>query len=109
LAVMQRHMPVHLTQAPTPVQLACVVGSRVIWDGPAPRDVDNLELAFTRFSVLAGLAFFEFALTPIADGTRVVAVNAFPHIENFGQEAQPGIVTAVVQLLTRVEHPRRNR
>jgi len=103
LAAIQRHMPVHLTQAPTALQLACVVGSPVVWDGPTPRGADELELAFTRLSALARLPFLEFALTPVADGMRVAAVNAFPRIENFGPNAQHGIATAVVQLLTRPE------
>lgn len=103
LATIQNQMPVHLTQAPMASQSACVIGSRVIWDGSPPSEMEKLELALKRFCALPSLDFVEFAIASTAEGARVAAVKAFPGIEKFGLAAQRGIVTALVQLLTRAK------
>jgi hypothetical protein len=102
LGAIQSQMPVHLTQAAGKRNLACLVGSRVIWDH-APRDADILESSFNRFSALAGLNFIEFAVARTADGTRMAAVSAFPRIENFASTTQYQILLALIQLLTGTE------
>jgi len=71
-----------------------------VWEGASPVDADTLELALTRLAVLAGLTFFEIALTSSADGTRVAAVNPYPCLEHFGETAQHEIVAGLVHLLT---------
>ena len=83
--------------------MACLVGSRVIWDQPAPSDADILESSFHRFSALAGLNFIEFAVARTADGPRMAAVHAFPRIESFASATQHQILIALIQLLTGTE------
>ena len=100
LAAMQRHAPVHLTQAPVAPHSACVVGPRVLWEGTPPTNLDTLEPALARFSTVAGLAFVEITITTLGDGPRVAEVNPYPRVEHFGQSAQREIVASLVQLLT---------
>jgi hypothetical protein len=101
LAAMLRLGPVHLTQASKALRSACVVGSRVVWDGPVPADADVLEPALSRFAAAAGLTFVEITMTSIADGAHVTAVNAFPCLERFGQVSRHQILAGLVQLLIR--------
>jgi hypothetical protein len=100
LAPMQRLGPIHLTQAPAALHVACVVGPRVVWEGTPPPDVSRLEPALTRFSAMVGLAFVEITTTLVGDGPRVAAVNPYPRIEHFGLSARREIVAGLVQLLT---------
>lgn len=100
LAIMQTLGPVHLTLTSMDLRLACVVGSRVVWDGNTPPDAEVLEPAFTHFSALVGLTFVEIFTSSAVDGTRVAAVNPYPCLEDFGQAAQHEIVAELVRLLT---------
>jgi hypothetical protein len=103
LGAIQSRMPVHLTGTSGTPKLACLVGSRVVWDEPAPADVDQLEWCFKRFSALVGLDFLEFAVARTADGPRMAAVHAFPRIENFASTTQHQILLTLIQLLTGAE------
>jgi hypothetical protein len=100
LAAMLRLGPVHLTQASNALRSACVVGTRVVWDGPEPADADMLEPALSRFAAAAGLVFVEITTTSITHGTRVAAVNPYPCLEHFCQVAQQEVVAGLFQLLT---------
>jgi hypothetical protein len=99
LVALLRLVPVHLTQAFVAVHSACVVGQHVVWGGRPPPDANTLEPRLTRFSTISGLAFFEIAITPTADDTRVAAVYPYPRLEHFDQAAQREIAVNLVQLL----------
>lgn len=100
LAAMQRHAPVHVTQATEALHSACVIGRGVVWNGTPPSDADTLEPALIRLSALAGLATLEVVIAPLDNGSRVSAVYPYPRIEGFNQGARYEIVVRLMQLLT---------
>jgi hypothetical protein len=93
-------MPLHLTQDSAELRRVCVVGSHVIWDGPASSGAEVLESSLKQCSALSGLPFLELTIASSADGARVVAVDPYPGLESFGAAAQREIITLVVELLT---------
>ncbi len=100
LAAMQRYAPVCLASPSGAVQLVCVVGEQVVWEGEPSPEVAHFEPALCRFAAAAGLAFVELAFAPTAGGICVVAVEPHPHFERFGDAARQQIVEGIVQLLT---------
>jgi hypothetical protein len=97
LAAVQRRVPVCLTAPHGRPQSACVVGERVVWDGPPPPDAPRLDPALRRFAAAAGLAFVEVVLAEAADGNSpiVVGVEHHPQYERFGDVARRAIVAAL--------------
>jgi hypothetical protein len=100
LAAMQSYAPICLASPSGPVQLVCVVGEQVVWEGESSPEAAHLEPALRRFAVAAGLAFVELAFAPTSEGMCVVAVEPHPHFERFGDAARQQIVEGLVQLLT---------
>jgi hypothetical protein len=100
LAALQRVTPVCLAVPHGKVQLVCVVGEHVVWEGePCPETI-LLEPALRRFAAVAGLAFVELALAPTSEGMCVVAVEPHPRFEHFGDASRQQIVEKIVCLLT---------
>lgn len=99
LDVMQRCAPVCLTAPHGAVQLACVVGDQIVWDGPPPRERGTVETGLHRFAAAAGLDFVEVVLTEENGDVRVVAVAPQPHFERFGRAAQEAIADGLAGLL----------
>jgi hypothetical protein len=100
LAAMQRRAPVCLTYPHGAAQLVCVVGERAVWEGAPSRETGIFEPALRRFAKASGLLFVELAFAPTSDGTCVVAVEPYPHLERFGEAARQQIVEGLVHLLT---------
>jgi hypothetical protein len=100
LAAMQRYAPVCLASPSGAVQLVCVVGEQVVWEGEPSPEVAHFEPALRRFAVAAGLAFVELAFAPTSEGMCVVVVEPHPHFDRFGDAARQQIVEGLVQLLT---------
>jgi hypothetical protein len=100
LAAMQRYAPVCLAQPYGAIQLVCVVGRQVVWDGEPAAEMAALEPSLRRFARAAGLGFVELALARASDGLCVAAVEPRPFFEHFGEAARQQIVAGIVQLLT---------
>ena len=100
LARLQKRAPVCLTEPHGPVTLACVVGDKIIWDGPLPPEAPDFELALSRFAGAAGLAFVEIALARVRCGLAVVLVEPQPRLERFTESARDQILDAITALLT---------
>jgi hypothetical protein len=100
LAAMQGYAPVCLAQPYGAIQLVCVVGEQVVWEGEPAAEMAALEPALRRFSQVAGLALVELALAHAFDGFCVAAVEPRPFFEHFGESARQQIVAGIVQLLT---------
>jgi hypothetical protein len=102
LEAMQRKTPVSLSRPHGMVRLACVVGPRVVWDGPTPEGAAELEHGLLRFSADTGLDFLEVAFAPDLDpGGRpvVVAVETRPQVGRYGAETRRAVVESLVELL----------
>lgn len=99
LAAMPRLGPIHLTRAPAAWHSACVVGSRVVWEGTRPAGADGMEPALTRFSAMAGLSFIEATVSLTGDGLRIAALYPYPRVAHFGQLARSEIVAGLVEQL----------
>jgi hypothetical protein len=100
LEAMQSCAPVCLAQPHGAAQLVCIVGDRVIWDGAAPSNARAFEPALRRFAEEAGLSFLQLAMAETADDDlRVVQVEPYPRIEQFGEAARRKIVSDLTQLL----------
>jgi hypothetical protein len=93
-------MPLHLMQGGAELRRVCVIGSHVIWDGPASSGAELLESSLKQCSALSGLTFLELTIASSAAGARVVAVDPHPGLESFGAAAQQEIVALVVEQLT---------
>jgi hypothetical protein len=103
-----RHAPVSLKEPHGELQLACLVGQRVIWNGPSPKDAPQLEECILRFASAAELDFVQIALAPVLDearGLAVVGVEVRVQLHLFDRNAQEAIVDAVVESLTGIEGP----
>jgi hypothetical protein len=103
LESMQRNTPVFLTRPHGAARLACVVGPRVVWDGPAPEGSVDLEPGLLRLADDSGMAFLEVALVPDPDsGGRpaVVAVETRPQVGRYGVEARRAVVEGLADLLS---------
>ena len=102
LEAMQSKTPVFLTRPHGAVRLACVVGPRVVWDGPMPDEAVSLEPGLLRLANETGLAFLELAFAPDPDaGGRMaaVAVETRPQVGRYGDEARRAVVEGLVDLL----------
>ena len=109
LVAMQSCAPVCLTYPHGPVQFACVVGERVIWEGDPASEIAELEPALRRFAKATQLVFLELALGATPQGISVIAVETQPNYDHFGETAQQHIVDAIVHLLaSRVDDTRRH-
>jgi hypothetical protein len=100
LAALLPHAPVCLALPHEAAQLACAVGTSVIWDGEPSPELTALEPAIRRFAGLTGLTFVELAFARTKGGTEVVAVEPFPEMRHFGPAAQQRIIGSLVDLLT---------
>jgi hypothetical protein len=100
LAALLPHAPVCLALPHEAPQLACAVGTSVIWDAEPSLELTSLEPAIRRFAGLTGLTFVELAFARTASGTEVVAVEPFPELRHFGPTAQQRIIGSLVDLLT---------
>ncbi|HYI95079.1 MAG TPA: hypothetical protein VEX68_16155, partial [Bryobacteraceae bacterium] len=99
LAAIQGCAPVCLTYPHGPVQFACVVGERVIWQGAATSEMVKLAPLLRRFANAAQLAFVELALGATSRGIGVIAIETHPNYDHFGETARRDIVEALVHLL----------
>ena len=100
LVAMQSYAPVNLAYPHGRVQLVCVVGEQVVWEGEPSPEMVQLEPALRRFSRAAGLSFVELAFASTFKGIHVIAVEAHPHFERFGEAARKQIVDGIVHLIT---------
>ena len=102
IAAMQGYAPVSLTLPYEDPQVACVVGTQVVWDGSgAPgEEFTSLELALVSFAAGSGLAFVEVSVASTAKGVRVTGVNPYPRVEQFSRDAQQKIATRLARYLT---------
>ena len=100
LVAMQPYAPVSLVYPHGPVQLVCVVGEQVVWEGEPSPDMVQLEPCLRRFSMAADLSFVELAFASTFKGIFVIAVEPHPHFERFGKDARKQIVEGIVHLLT---------
>lgn len=100
LAALQACAPVCLAQPHGAAQLVCVVGERVIWDGPTTAQATELEPSLRQFAAVAGLNFVQLAVAETADELCVVQVEPFPRLEQFTEATRQAIVEALVHLLT---------
>jgi hypothetical protein len=99
VAALQELTPVCLTEPHGPVQSACVVGDRIIWDGPAPPEAAALAGNFLRFAETAGLAFVEVAVAPVRRGPAVVSVDPLVRLDHFRAPTRERILDLLVDLL----------
>jgi len=99
LEAMQRCAPVCLSQPHGATQLVCVVGEQVIWDGAAPPKAAAYESGLRRFASDVGLSFLQMAMAETPDDLRVVQVEPFPRVEQFGEAARQEIVNNLTNLL----------
>jgi hypothetical protein len=100
IARIQRVAPVHLTQGAPSLCVACVVGSRVVWNQTIPRGAEILAPSLIRFSAAAGIAFCEIGIALTATGAQVATVKAYPRLEHFHSAAQQEIISDLASLLT---------
>jgi hypothetical protein len=100
IAGIQRLAPVHLTQGAPSLCVACVVGSRVVWNQTVPRGAEILAPSLIRFSAAAGFAFCEIGIALTATGAQVATVKAYPRLEHFHSAAQQEIISDLAGLLT---------
>lgn len=100
IAGIQRVAPVHLTQDAPSLCVACVVGSRVVWNQTVPRGAEILEPSLTRFAAAAGIAFCEIGIALTAMGAQVATVKAYPKLEHYRFAAQQEIIANLTGLLT---------
>jgi hypothetical protein len=100
IAGIRRVSPVHLTQGAPSLCVACVVGSRVVWNQTVPRAAEILEPSLIRFSAAAGIAFCEIGVALTAAGAEIAAVQAYPRLEHFHSAAQQEIIADLAGLLT---------
>ncbi len=108
MAALQRYAPVCLAHPHGAVQLVCVVGEQVVWEGEPPPEMTPLEPALRRFAAAAGLTFVEMAFAPASDGhICVVAVEPHPNFERFGDIAQEQIVEGIVRSITEAPRARK--
>jgi len=99
MAVLQELAPVCLTEPHGPAQSACVVGARIIWDGPPPPESSALEPNLLRLAEGAGLALVEIAIAPVRRGRAVVLVEPLVRLDRFRAPARECILDALVGLL----------
>lgn len=99
LAALQKLAPACLTEPHGPTQCACVVGDRIVWDGPPPPAASVLERGFLRFAGAAGLDFVELSVAPIQRGLGVVFVEHLVQLDHFGMAARAHILDALVDML----------
>lgn len=105
LAAMMSIAPVCLTSQYDEVQLACVVGERVVWNGAPSPSVVSLASALCTFAVESGLGMVSFTVAPGRRGARVIGLDPRPNIELFGANARRTILAEIVNVLTTpVEH-----
>lgn len=100
LASMQQRTPVCLTYPHAAAQFVCIVGQQAVWEGQPQSELTELEPALRCFASAAGLYFVEFALASTSQGANVIAVEAYPYFEHFGEAARHKIVEGIVQFLT---------
>lgn len=100
LATLQRVTPVSLSAPHGETRQVCVVGDRIVWNGPPSQEESGLEPALCAFAQAAGLAFVEVGLAPTRTGLCVVTVETRPRLERFVDAARAEIVAGLVQLLT---------
>lgn len=105
IEAMQRCAPVCVAQPHGAAQLVCVVGESVIWDGEAPPDAWDIEPGLRRFADEAGLSFLQLAMAETGGDLRVVQVEPFPRVEQFGEAARQEIVSELTNLLYFREAP----
>jgi hypothetical protein len=99
VATMQAYAPVALNPPQRNEQLACVVGTNVVWEGLPGSSFTALKPAMVRFAAEAGLTYVEMRLASTTLGTRVTVINAFPRFELFGESARREIASALTHLL----------
>jgi hypothetical protein len=92
-------LPLLLAEPYSALHRVCVVGSHIIWDRPISSDMRQLESALRQCSTLCGLIFMELTIACTASGIRVAAIEPYPAVQSFGDEAQAEIVASVVKLL----------
>ena len=102
-----RHAPVLLQEAHGETQLACVVGKRVLWDGPPPAGACSLEAKLRDFAQSAGLDFVQIAVADKIEterndtaGWTVISVEPQVQFARFSSSAQESISEVVASLLT---------
>jgi hypothetical protein len=102
LEAMQSKTPVFLTRPHGAVRLACVVGPRIVWDGPAPDGAAELEPGMLRLAGDTGLSFIELAVAPdLHAGGRlaIVAVETRPRLERYGDAPRRAVCQGLASLL----------
>jgi hypothetical protein len=92
--------PVQLMQSGVAQERLCVIGSRVVRNGPPAANLGTIGSALACFHELTGLAFFELVLSHYRGEIRVAVVNPYPRLEDFTLDAQTQIIAALVSLLT---------
>jgi hypothetical protein len=100
ISAMQEYAPVSLTPPYEDPQVACVVGTQVVWNDTPSEEFAALELALVSFAAGAGLAFVEVSLASTSKGVRVTGVNPYPRFEQFGRDIQHQIAKKLVRYLT---------
>jgi hypothetical protein len=100
LEVMQGVAPACLPYPYGNVQILCVVGDQVVWQGHPSLEAVRLEPALCRFATAAGLAFVELALAAASRGICVIAVEPFPRAEHFDEATRQRIVEGLARALT---------
>ena len=94
-----RNLPLLMAEPDQELHRVCVVGSHIIWDGTVSPDARLLESALRNCATLCGLVFMELTIACTAFGIRVAAIEPYPAVQSFGQDAQAEIIASVVELL----------
>ena len=105
---MQRYSPVCLTAPHGESKFVCVIGDHVIWDDKTSFHPKNLESSLIAFAKESELNLVELALTTDNNECNVIAVEPFPRLEHFKDDAKDKIVKEVISLLTAKEKNRSN-
>lgn len=93
-------LPLLLAEPNSTLHRVCVVGPRIIWDRTVHSDVQLLQPAIRQCATLSGLVFMELIIACAASGVRVAAIEPYPAVQSFSEDAQAQIVASVVKLLT---------
>jgi hypothetical protein len=100
ITALQERTTISLAEPHGASRLACLVGNRIVWDGDPPERAATLEPAMRRFATAAGLALVECAVASGPEGIAVVAIDALPLIERYGDAPRAQIVAGILDLLT---------
>ena len=91
--------PVNLVSISAPVYSACVIGGEVFWNEAALGVHADTDGRLRQLAALAGLDLLKARFTFGEDDLRILAVEPFPDLEGFSEEAIRKIAEALVKLL----------